>query len=237
MKCENCGKTNANVELKYMKKFFCKRCFSKFFENRVRRTIRKYNLLEKKDKVAVFLCNENSFVLLKILNKLSKKAPQSELIAISIISNNKNKKNENLKISEFCKRLNIKHFSYYFAKKNLYRFLIEKAINLKVNKLAIGDSLDDEIQNGLMNFILGIDNAVKENLNKKIIIIKPLRECPKEEISEYAKIHKIKIYKEHVEKNKLKKEIENIIEKIEKKHPGMKFQLLHSLDDLKKFLL
>lgn len=250
-KCDNCGKFNPIINLEYMKRALCKRCFSELFEKKVRRIIRRGRLIKREDeKIAVALSGGiNSSTLLKILHKLSKKAPRSELIAISIEYGSEN---DNLRIAEeFCNELGIGHYVFSLKKKTnmneLLKFLNEKALELKVDKIALGCSLEDEIQEMLVRFIQGdFDKMGKvggmEKNSKKIIvpIIKPLKECPENEILTYAKINKVKFYHSSIEilkkEDSFKKEIREIIEKIEKKHPGTKFQLLRSMDELSRIL-
>jgi uncharacterized protein (TIGR00269 family) len=253
-KCQNCEKFNGAVRLEYMKRILCKKCFSELFVKRIRRTIRKNNLLDKKDrKVAVALSGgKSSSTLLKILHELSKKAPRSKLIAISIDEGRDDEyRKKSLKISEeFCNELGVEHYVYLLKKKRKkmkYEFLNEKALSLKVDKIAFGCSLEDEIQAAIMNFIRGnFDKTIEkrkkwDGKGKKIIPrIKPLRECPENEILTYANMNEVKFYSldsdESKKEDSFRREIEKMIEKIEKEHPGTKFQLLRSMDDLIQIL-
>ena len=89
MKCARCDKKDAAIELKYANEFLCTLCFSRLFEKRVRRTIRKNKLFRPGDKIAVAISGGKDsvtllYLLSKLFSKLSGKAPGSELIAISI---------------------------------------------------------------------------------------------------------------------------------------------------------
>ena len=164
--------TNSNIWL-------CKNCFIRYFEKKVLRTIRKYNLLDKGDKVLVCVSGgKDSTALLYLLNKLRLNIKIEAIVIDPLIGDYTRKNIENLK--EFCKENQIKlhhigfrdEFGYSLCyirgllkKKGLdynscticgilRRYLINKyARKLKVNKVATGHNLDDEAQSFLMNVI------------------------------------------------------------------------------------
>ncbi len=267
MKCSRC-KNKSVVELRYFKTRFCKRCFIEFFEKRVRRTIRTNKLFNPTDKIAVALSGgKDSVTVLKILKKLSERAPKSEIIAITIdpgIKKNNKKFLKNTK--EICKKLGVRHYIYSFKKEfgltvdeimrrktdttkactycgvMRRRLLNSKALKLKVNKIATGHNLDDEVQATMMNLIRGdmqrIARAGAEVGVKRfegfVPRIKPLRETPEEEVQMYAKLQGFRVnFKDcpYLE-NAFRNSIRNCINEIEKKHPGSKFQLLKTTDEL-----
>ncbi len=259
------------VSLAYMKRNFCEKCFSRLFEKRVRKTIRKNKLLQGKDRrVGVALSGgKDSVVLLKILHELSEKAPHSELVAISVDEGISIKKKSLAIAKKFCQELEVKQHIFSFQEEfgitlpklmkkvsklenpapacsycgTLRRKLLnEKGFELKVDKLATGHNLDDEVQAALMNFIradfermarAGALVGVVRN-EKFVPKIKPLRDSLENEILSYAKINKLPFFKVscHYSEDAFRKTIREALDKIEKKHPGSKFQLLHSLDTL-----
>jgi len=183
MMCSRCNK-KAVIELKYSGEFLCKSCFLELFEKRVRRTIRVNKLLKNTDKTAVALSGgKDSAVVLYILNELSKKAPRSELIAITIDQGIERLQKSGLNAAKsLCKKLGVEHYIYSFweefgttldeiveGSKKLEnpapacsycgvlrrKLLNEKARELGVTKIATGHNLDDEIQTAMMNFIRG----------------------------------------------------------------------------------
>lgn len=262
------------VELEYFREPLCKNCFLKLFEKRVRKTIRTNKLLKVTDKTAVALSGgKDSTALLYILNKLSKKAPRSELIAISIdqgIGKFDNGLNSARKI---CKELEISQYIYSFKKEFGFtldeiierskklenpapacsycgvlrrKLLNEKARELGVTKIATGHNLDDEVQTGFMNFIRGDLNRMARMgplvgilKNKNFIPrIKPLRECPENEVLLYAKLKELKFQKVKCpySEEAFRRTIREVVDRIEENHPGSKFQILRSIDKLVKIL-
>jgi len=126
------------------------------------------------------------------------------------------------------------------------RLLNDKARILGVTKIATGHNLDDEIQASLMNFIRGELNRIARMgpvvgilRDKKFIPrIKPLRECPENEVERYAEIRGLKFLGERCpySKDAFRQTIREIINKIEENHPGSKFQILRSTDQLIQIL-
>lgn len=272
--CSNCKKFPSVIELRYSREFLCRRCFSRLFEKRVRKTIRVNHLLNQNDKVAVGLSGgKDSVTLLKILHKLSKRAPKSKLIAISVDEGIHGYREKTLKIAKkICKELKVEHYVYTFKKEigmtldqmmkksvakrsppacsfcGVFRrkILNEAARELKANKLATGHNLDDEIQVTLMNFIRGdFDRIARMGpevgiiKDKKFIPrIKPLRECPEREVAIYAILNGFKAdgLQCPYAGEALRTTIRDVINEIEEKHPGSKFQMLKTTDRLIEIL-
>ncbi|MFW6311871.1 MAG: ATP-binding protein, partial [Nanoarchaeota archaeon] len=155
---------------------FCKLHFQNYMENKVRKTIRKFKLINKaKHKVGIAVSGgKDSSTLLFILKKLGYK-----IEAITVNANIGNYSKQNLKnLEEFCEKLNIKLHTisfreeYGFAlcyirdvlKQKGYDYqscvicgvLRRKIINkyskkLGFDLLATGHNMDDEAQSILMN--------------------------------------------------------------------------------------
>lgn len=120
--------------------------------------------------------------------------------------------------------------------------LNRKARELGITKLVMGHNLDDEIQVFLMNLIRGdlkrivrMDAEVGVIRDKKFVQrIKPLRECPEREVALYAILNNFGInflrcpYAEYA----FRETIRNFTNELEDKHPGSKFQILRSTDQL-----
>lgn len=157
--------------------------FLKYFERKVLYTIRKYELIGKKDKIAVaFSGGKDSITLLYILAKFCKERGQ-KLVALSIdegIGDYRTKLLEDSK--KFCKDLGIslkiisfkKEFGFNLSDKRvqqkikkmklsncavssiLKRWLMnKKARELKFDVIATAHSLDDEAENILLNIFKG----------------------------------------------------------------------------------
>jgi len=270
MKCSQCQKTAA-VELKYSKQFLCEAHFTRLFEKRVRRTIRKNKLLRYDDKIAVALSGgKDSSVLLKILNELTKKVRTSSLFAITIDEGIAGYSENNIEITKkFCGELGIEHYIFSFKdetgitmddvvnkiknsgkaappcsycgvfRRNLLNI---KAREMGATKIATGHNLDDECQVMFMNFIrgdlgriarMGTYTGIIKN-EKFVPKIKPLRECPEDEVRMYAILNELEINSERCPYSRyaFRETVRNCLNGIEEKHPGSKFQALKSIDEL-----
>lgn len=173
MSCKRC--TNEPVFKLISGVSLCKSCFLKYFEKKVRKTIRQYKLIKKGDYLGVAISGgKDSLTTLHILNNLSKKGKYFTLVAIAVnegIDGYRNKTLEDAKA--FCEERNIPlHINSYqeefsmpldqmIKKTNMKacsicgvfrRYLLnKKARELGVNKLATGHNLDDEAQSVVMN--------------------------------------------------------------------------------------
>jgi uncharacterized protein (TIGR00269 family) len=159
---------------------YCKKCFTRNIEKRVKTTISKFNLIEPNDRIVVALSGgKDSSNMLYVLNKIFKNNSKIKLIAITIDEGIKGYRDESIKGAKtFCKQLGVEHYLLSFeerfgtnldkiAKKTgkdgmcsicgvLRRYLLnEKARELKASKVATGHNLDDECQSILMNLIKG----------------------------------------------------------------------------------
>jgi uncharacterized protein (TIGR00269 family) len=183
MTCSRCKKKEI-VELPYVNQKLCEECFVRFFEKRIRRTIRRYELLDPKDKVCVALSGgKDSMTALTMLAKLSKKAPRSELFAIMIDEGSPGYRDKLIETAaKFCDELGVRYYIFSFREElgasivdivkkskklknpmpacsycGVFRrqLLNQKARELGATKLVTGHNLDDEAQTGIMNFIRG----------------------------------------------------------------------------------
>ena len=174
MPCKNC-KTKPVIQLTNNNVKLCKSCFIRYFEKKVLKTIRKFQLLDKEDNVAVALSGgKDSLTVLYILNKLASTKRNLKLTAILIDEGIKGYREHTIKdAKKFCKENKIPLKIYSFKKEFKYpldtlikkinekscticgvlrRVLLNKKSRaLKVKKLATGHNLDDEAQSILMN--------------------------------------------------------------------------------------
>ncbi|MEA3254678.1 MAG: TIGR00269 family protein [Candidatus Altiarchaeota archaeon] len=274
MFCSRCN-SEAVIELKYSGESLCKSCFLKLFEGRVKKTLRSGKLLGNTDKTAVALSGgKDSMVTLYMLDKLSRKAPKSELIAVSIDQGVKGFQKKGLDIAEsVCSKLGVKHYVYSFREEFgvtldeiikrsrklenpapacsycgvLRRWLLNtKAGELGVTRIATGHNLDDEVQTGLMNFIRGdLDRMARMGALVGVIKdkgfvprIKPLRGCPENEVELYARLRKLDFQSMKCPHSTeaFRGTIRGMVDKLEINHPGSKFQILGSIDELIQIL-
>ncbi len=175
MPCKLC-KTAPVIRLPNSEVQLCKACFIRYFEKKAKRTIKAYNLLDKKDRIAVACSGgKDSNALLFFLSKLSENTRNLELEIIVIDEGIKPYRDLNIQhLKTLSKNLTIVSFKKEFgltldemikiARKKklpqhpcticgvLRKYLLNKyARKLKVNKIATGHNLDDEAQSILMN--------------------------------------------------------------------------------------
>ncbi|MFH1404034.1 MAG: TIGR00269 family protein [Candidatus Altiarchaeota archaeon] len=122
------------------------------------------------------------------------------------------------------------------------RLLNTKAIELGVSRIATGHNLDDEVQSSFMNFVRGeydrtsrlgpIVGVVGDE--RFVPRIKPLREIPEDEVKLYARLNRIPIASfdcPHA-KGAFRRSVKSMLDTLEKRHPGSKYQMLNSTDRL-----
>ncbi len=176
MVCKKCSETpviklpNSNISL-------CKSCFVRYFEKKVLKTVRNYNLVEDNDYIGVAVSGgKDSTTLLYLLHKITKNRKDIKLTAIAIDEGIEGYRDISLaNLKKFCDRYKIilKVFSYKDAfgkpldeilkiNKDVVpcsicgvfrRYLLNKhSKDFGFTKLATGHNLDDESQTILMNF-------------------------------------------------------------------------------------
>ena len=153
----------------------CKKHFIEYFENKVFKTIRQFDLIGKEENLGVAISGgKDSLTLLHILNRLPKQNPKINIMAISINEGIKNYRSGTLESAKnFCLKndipLKIYSFEEEFGMKldnmlkvlnvkpcticGIFRryLLNKKSKELGFTKLATGHNLDDETQSILMN--------------------------------------------------------------------------------------
>lgn len=216
------------MELEYFKEFLCARCFTDLFEKRVKKVIRANRLLDKSDVVVVGLSGfRDSAILLHVFKKIFFKAPKSKLLAVTVDDNTKGRIEFARKL---CNNLEVEHFVCK-SEGGVWKALESKSKSLHASKIALGTSLDDEVEQALERIFSG-----QKPPAGKANVIKPLRECPSEEIEEYARLNKISFIKARKKKSELRESIAGMLYCIELKQPGSKFKLLKSVDTYRKAL-
>ena len=108
------------------------------------------------------------------------------------------------------------------------------------NKLVTGHNLDDEVQSIFMNYIRGdfhrlVRSSPDHDPSDKFVPrMKPLREIPEKEVAFYALLKGFKIHDDDCPKSyeALRNSIRGVINTLEEKHPGTKYQILSGADNL-----
>ncbi len=178
-KCSSCNKKAVYFRLNEGR-YYCERCFSKSIETRVKRIIRKFQLVKDGDRILVGLSGgKDSSNTLYILKKIFGQNPKIEILAVTIDEGIKGYRDKMVKgCKEFCESLGIEHHTVSFREEFnitidkiakrvkdkgvcgycgvLRRYLLnKKARELKATKIAVGHNLDDEAQSILMNLFKG----------------------------------------------------------------------------------
>ncbi|MBI2660356.1 TIGR00269 family protein [Candidatus Woesearchaeota archaeon] len=170
----NCCNSKPIIGL-YSGEKLCKIHFNDYFESKVSKTIRQFELLGKEENLGVALSGgKDSLTVLHILSKLSKTNPKIKLNAIAIDEGIHGYRDKTLeKARDFCNKNNVElHIFSYKEEFGLTldemlkildvkpcsicgvfrRYLLnKKAKELKLTKLATGHNLDDECQSIIMN--------------------------------------------------------------------------------------
>ncbi|MBU0929999.1 MAG: TIGR00269 family protein [Nanoarchaeota archaeon] len=240
MPCKFCLKepvinlVNNNIKL-------CKVCFIRYFEKKVFKTIRIYDLLDDCKKIGIAVSGKNSMIVAHILNKIIQQriSKNIELIAIYIKEDTKNTK----LIKEFCKKENIKLYIYPIKKSQDFSILIRLLLNkksrdLKIERLATGHNIDSEVQTVLMN---QLKNNIERSSRLGVIVnaddkrlvprIKPLYFILESETELYAKLNNIK-YIKNKNKDSLRENVKELLNEMESKYPGTKSNLLNSFIEI-----
>jgi uncharacterized protein (TIGR00269 family) len=183
--CTLCGRNEAVFGRSYSGENLCGRCFCRTVEDRVRKTVSKYEMLGPRDRIMVAVSGgKDSVTLLHILSKIEKAFPDVALCAGTVDEGIHDYRDEALRIAEAnCRKLGVEHVVTSF--KELFGYgldeiveltrreresgltpcsycgvLRRKALNMLareagVDKLVIAHSLDDEAQTMLLNVVHG----------------------------------------------------------------------------------
>jgi len=241
MKCSICGKNGIYFD---GKRYLCKEHFIEYFEEKVKNTIERFNLIQKGDRIGVGVSGgKDSLSLLYFLNKY-KEYYGIEVIGIHIdegiegyrnilteyLLNLAKKFGWDIKIYRFRDYFNHSLDEYVKKIKNLKpcticgvfrRWLMWRAaVDLKLNKFATAHNLNDEVQTVVMNMI--------ENNRKDFV-----KEGPKVGIIEEGFIPRIKPFYFVKEKETL---IYSIINGINPPWAECKYIVGEIRDDIRRWL-
>lgn len=187
--------------------------------NKVKKTIQKYNLLSRDDKVVVALSGGPDSVAL--LDSLVKIAPKMNLIIFVAHYNHKLRKNESEKDEAFCRKLSESYELIFlcgrmditkkqkgespedFYRRQRYAFLNKVAKKNNAQKIALGHNLQDQAHTVLLRLVRGSSleglkgiEPIRENR-----YIRPLIEVSRREIIEYLSKNNISYRKDSSNKD------------------------------------
>jgi uncharacterized protein (TIGR00269 family) len=181
--CSKCGNPDIIIKRKQSGQILCKECFIKSIQSKVIKDIRKYNLIERGDKVLLGLSGgKDSVMLLDILNTL-KKRKIIDLVAVTIDEGIHGYRENGVEIAAaHASKLEVEHkivrFKDYFGttldsivqnnklkegRRNactycgVFRRWIFNRVSKEIGatKIATGHNLDDETQSIVMNYLEG----------------------------------------------------------------------------------
>ena len=126
------------------------------------------------------------------------------------------------------------------------RTIINKAAReMRATKIATGHNLDDEVQAIMMNYLEGnTDNLTKlgakteSNAEEFTPKIKPLREIPEREIGLYVVAKNLEVHFDSCPyaQQSFRKEVSEVINQLNEKHPTIKYSTLRGYDKIKNVL-
>ena len=261
MKCSRCRKEAIiNVLMP-----LCRNHFIENFEKKVKRTIKKYGLIDKNDKIAVAASGgKDSTTALYLMRKFF---PRSKVEAIAIDEGIPGYREYTLSdLRKFCRKQKIKLNIYSYEKEfgNSLEGLIRKnsgnpcricgvlrryLLNRKskgFTKLVTGHNLDDESQSVIMN-IFKSHIKLMERLGPKTGVIKddsfvpkvkPLYFCHQKEVAAYALLNKFSVrFAEcpHAE-DSYRSKIRDLLNGFELEYRGTKNSIISSFLKIKERL-
>ena len=196
--------------------------------------------MQKNDKIAVALSGNSSAAMLFLLKQIK----GIEVFAITIDE----EKKKTAYAKKIAKSFGIQHHVFknrWKAKKEVFRrwLLNKKARELGAAKLAVGHSMDDECASIILSMArgdfsrfqrLGTNPIVVKN-RKFVPRIKPMMFFSEKEIDGYAKKNKIPVLKEKSSGHR--EEAKKLIDNMEKKHPGTKYQIVKFYEKIRPFLI
>lgn len=182
--CGRCNRAPAVFHRSYGGERLCKGCFTAGIEKQVQKTVSKYNMLRRDDRIAVAVSGgKDSLSLLYILHKIESDFPVAQMIAITVDEGISGYRNEALEIVQnACRNLGVEHKAISFralfgisTDEAVHKILPvngeltpcaycgvlrRKALNIAARqagatKLATGHNLDDEVQTMMLNLVHG----------------------------------------------------------------------------------
>lgn len=263
--CSICGE-RACYHRRYSGQRFCAEHFIEYFERKVKKTMLRYRMLERGERIGVAVSGgKDSLTLLRILQKLAEKL-SLELHAILIDEGISSYRAETIeRARRFCEELSIplkvlsfkEHFGFALdeavklSPRNACTFcgvfrrklLNDAARELGCDRLATGHNLDDEVQAIVMNYLRGdlerlLRLGIDASCEQLVPRIKPLMEMPEKEVALYALLEGIPASFEECPyaEQSFRTEVREMINRLEEGNPGIKFSILRGYQKLLPYL-
>lgn len=220
-KCSKCGR-RAVIFQRHSNRHLCKRHFIEDFERRVKLAVKKYDMIQKGDKIAIALSGgKDSVTLAFVLNKLYGFRSDLEFFAITVDEGIAGyrpptveiarkvtgqigmehvvvsfEENFGMTLDEMVKRGDKKPCTYCGV---FRKYLLNRtAREMGATKLATGHNLDDETQTILLNFLNAdmerMARLVPQRVQEGLVMrIKPFRYVYEKEVVVYGMLHELPI--------------------------------------------
>ena len=261
MKCSKCGRP-AVYYRRWEGNYYCADCLMRSVEKQFKQAIRKHSLISKKDRrIAVAVSGgKDSMTLAYLMNRFIKGKEIIPIMINEGISGYRDKTIE--KGRKFLESLGLEPAIYSFSDyigrlDDLVKLGLRQkpcticatarrhimniaAKELGADKLAVGHNLDDEACSVMLNFIKNDSNRfyrlgfMPEPVEGFVTRIKPLRMIPEKEIVIYAELKGFPYYHGSCpySSDNMRRDILNAINRLERKYPGTKIQIVKFYDSL-----
>ncbi|MFH1771095.1 MAG: TIGR00269 family protein [archaeon] len=253
MICSKCKERAVFLEPK-----LCKKHFISYFEKKVSDTIKRFKLVDKKDKIVVACSGgKDSTTILYLLKKF-----HGKVTALAIDEGISGYRDQTLvDLKKFCKKENVELKVYSFKDEfgrtldsmlkqrdhpcsvcgTFRRYLLNKYAK-SFDKIATGHNMDDEAQAVLMNIAKGNTNLLWRSMpitpKKKGFVqrIKPLYFCSEKEVAAYALLKGFNVgFTEcpYIDES-FRNQVRNGLNEEESRNPGTKRNILEKHLELLK---
>lgn len=201
-------------------------------KEQVLNTIKKYNLIEEKDKIVIGVSGgPDSICLLYVLNEIKEELNFEICVAHINHKIRKEADDETKYVQEFCKKMGVKCFTIKVdvikksqeqkkgteetGREIRYEFFEKVLKETNSNKIATAHNNNDKIETIIMNILRGSGTFGLKGIEAKRDnkFIRPLIEISREEIEEYCKERKLepKLDKSNLENIYTRNKIRNIV--------------------------
>lgn len=261
--CRMCGEREVEIRLAYTRLSLCRQCFtSRFFLNRVRRTVEAYKMFNPGDTVAVAVSGGKDSAAL--LHSLREAFPTVHLLAVHLDLGIPRFSEEVKRcVEELCRSLNVELKVYSLRREEGFsigdfkatrygrrlcavcgvikrRRLARVSSQLGVDSLATGHNLDDTVENLLATFTSG---DFQQLVRLKPVLeaqhpfprkVKPFYKTPERDALLYAELVGLPFNRKRCPYVSGSRSVKGkkLIELWEAKEPGFKYRLLSSFEKL-----
>ena len=201
-------------------------------KNKVLDTIKKYNLIETKDKIVLGVSGgPDSISMLNILNEIKNELNFEIYVAHMNHMIRKEAEDDENYVQEYCTKNNIQFFvkrvdvvqiantnkigTEEAGRKVRYEFFEEVMKNVNANKIAIAHNKNDKVETIIMNLLRGSGISGLKGIEpiRDNKYIRPLIECKREEIEQYCEENQLnpRIDKTNFENDYTRNKIRNIV--------------------------